>query len=193
MTQPGGPPPPLDVRPDGTPVAAPSKLTGGKVALIVVAAIVACGVPLLGVFAALSIYGVRKYMQNAKASEATHEVTRLATGIARCSEGVEPGETTARGLPESSARVPASLGSVKGTKYQSSRAEWTGAFDCAGFHLLGPQYFQYSWEKRSTTSGVATAVGDLDGDGSPETMMEQPVTCATPGSCAVGTLAKSGP
>lgn len=190
----GGPTPPLAVPPSppgAVPPATPSKLTGGKLVLIVLAIIGLCAVPLIGILAALSIYGVRKYVINAKLDEASRDVPRLAAGIARCAD--EPDTAGAkRGLPESSA-VPASLAPLRGTKYQSSPAEWGGAFACAGFSRVGPQYFQYQWEKRSPTSGAAIALGDFDADGTAEVRVEQEVTCASGGACTVGPLVKSGP
>jgi len=190
MTQPGqagGPPP------GGPPPAAPSKLTGGKLVMIVLGIVALCAVPVIGVLAAFAIYGVKKYVVNAKVGEASHEVPRLASGIARCAAETEPGSTTKRGLPESSPAVPSSLAAVRGTKYQSSPADWSGAFACAGFSQVGPQYFQYRWEKRSPTTGAVVALADLDGDGAPEVTLEQEVNCPSEAPCTVGTLAKSGP
>lgn len=181
MTQPGGPLPPLQVQPGEPLPAAPSKLGGGKMVLIVLAIVAACGVPLLGVLAALSIYGVKKYVTNAKGAEATNYVQRLAAGVARCANEVDPATGQKRGLPPSSAAVPATLASVRGMKYQSTPGEWNGAFTCAGFRVADPQYFQYRWEQQSETRGLAVAVGDLDGDGSIDTTAERP-SCARPES-----------
>jgi hypothetical protein len=193
MTQPGGPPQHLVVEPGQPLPAMPSKLTGGKMVLIVLAIVALCGVPAIGMLSALAIYGVKKYVTNAKGAEAVGNVQRLASGIARCANEVEPGTTRPRGLPESSARVPASLAAVSGTKYQSTSGEWSGALACAGFAVTGPQYFQYRWELRSPTHGVATAVADLDGDGSVDNTAEQPVTCTPGGTCTVGAFTKTPP
>jgi type IV pilus assembly protein PilA len=194
MTQPGGPLPPLVVQPGEPLPAAPSKLGGGKMVLIVLAVVAACGVPLLGILAALSIYGVRKYMTNAKSAEATANVQRLAAGIQRCASEADPSTGQPRGLPESSPAVPSSLVAVRGAKYQSSPAEWSGgAYSCAAFRLSGPQYFQYRWELRTATSGAAVGVADLDGDGTIDVSAEQPVTCAAGGACTVGAFTSSKP
>jgi hypothetical protein len=191
MTVPGAPPPHLVVEPGQPLPATPSKLSGKKMVLIVLLIVAACGLPVLGVLTALAVYGVRKYTTSAKSAEATGNVQRLAAGIARCSGERDPATAQPRGLPASSHGVPASLASVSGAKYQSTSAEWSGAFACAGFQVVGPQYFQYRWELRTPTSGVAVGVADLDGDRSVDVTAEQPVTCTAGGTCAVGAFTQT--
>ena len=197
MTQPGGMPPgypPLTVQPVTPSPAAPSKLSGGKMALIVIAIVAVVLVPLLGILSALAIYGVRKYLTNAKMSEGQANVVLLAKGIVRCATEIDPATKKPRGLPESSLGVPATLADVKGAKYQSAVGEWGDpAFVCAGFRLVGPQYFQYRWLQRSPTTGSALAIADLDGDGTADGAFEVPVTCSAAGACTLGTLAKNDP
>jgi hypothetical protein len=191
MTQPGGPPQHLVVEPGQPLPATPSKLSGGKMVLIVLAVIAVCGLPVVGVLAAVAIYGVQKYLTSEKSGEAVGNVQRLAAGIARCASEVDPATGQPRGLPPSSASVPSSLAAVSGAKYQSTTTEWGGAFACAGFHVLGPQYFQYRWELRGLTSGAAVGVADLDGNGTVDATAEQPVTCTATGACSVGAFTKA--
>jgi hypothetical protein len=195
MTDPSSSTPPLAVpplRPGEPPPATPSKLTGGKLAVIVLVIVGACALPLIGVVSAVSIYGVRKYIGHARAAEAAHEVSRLAGGIARCAS--ETGENELkRGLPESSAAVPPTLSALGTGKYQSKASEWTGAFACAGFTQFRAQYYQYRWLKRSPTNGVAMALSDFDGDGVPDVSIEQDVTCPPGGACTLGPLVQAGP
>ncbi len=155
--------------------------------MIVLIAVI--GVPLViatvGVMAALGIYGVRKYIVNAKRSEAQSVAAELARGIARCA--------TQRGqLPPSSAQVPADLAHIRGTKYQSAPRDWTDeAFVCAGFSLANPQYFQYQWVKQSDSGGIVHAIADLDGDGQPDEEHHVAVVCER-GQCSMGAPGPAG-
>jgi hypothetical protein len=138
---------------------------------------------MLGVFAALAVYGVRRYITNAKAAEGMHVSAAIASGVARCA--AEPDERgQPRGLPETTHSVPPSLPAVSGKKYQSAASEWSQpAFVCAGFVLTDPQYFQYQWVRSSATSGTVIALADLDGDGMPEVSVESRVECSAAGRC----------
>ena len=150
--------------------------------------------PILGILSALAIYGVKKYLTNAKMGEGQSNVVLLAKGIARCAGETDSATSKPKGLPESSLAVPATLADVNGRKYQSAPGEWGDpAYVCAGFRLVGPQYFQYRWLKRSATSGSAFAVADLDGDGTADGAFEVPVSCSAGRACSVGTLAKNDP
>jgi len=197
MTQPGGMPPgypPLTVQPVTPPAAAPSKLGGRKMLVIVLAIVFAVVLPVLGVLSALAIYGVKKYLTNAKRSEGEANITSLSGGIVLCATELDPATKKPRGLPATSLGVPATLADVKGTEYQSSAAEWGDpAFSCARFRLLGPQYFQYRWVKRSATNGSAFAVADLDGDGTADGAFEVAITCSPAGACTRAPVAKNDP
>jgi hypothetical protein len=134
---------------------------------------------LLGVGTALSIYGVRKYIVNAKQAEARAALIAWADGLAAC------GQKEGR-LPPSTAPVPANLASIAARKYQSTPTEWSEqAHTCAGFALKEPQYFQYRWERHSDDSGRLLAVADLNGDSVAECELELDVTCAV-GKCERG-------
>jgi hypothetical protein len=197
MTQPGGQPqgyPQMTVQPVNPPAATRSKLSGGKLLLIVLATVAAVAVPVLAILAALGVYGVKRYATNAKMGEGQANVVLLAKGVAKCAAEIDPATGKARGLPGTSLAVPATLAQVQGQKYQSAPGEWTDPpFVCAGFRMFGPQYFQYRWERRSENGGVAIAIGDLDGDGAADGSFEQPVSCSASGACSLGTLAKNDP
>lgn len=143
--------------------------------LIVLIVVLAGGPVVLGVVSALAIYGVRKYMVNAKRAEATLALAAWSKGLVACAEK--------DGLPLTSPAVPESLGSVSGMKYQSVPAEWSvPAFSCAGFMQTQPQYFQYQWLQQSPAEGKLVALADLNGDGTADEHFEVRVTCSA-GRC----------
>jgi len=143
-------------------------------------------VAIIGVLAALAIYGVRKYIANAKTAEARNSLGQISkdaqTAYAR--EGMK-GDVLAVGsaagvsnvlCASASKSVPASGGSIAGKKYQSDPGEWSvdaatanKGFSCLKFSMADPQYFMYNWT--STGGGAAddnystTARGDLNADG----------------------------
>lgn len=140
--------------------------------VIVLIVVAVAGPFIIGILAALAIYGVRKYVAEAKRQEAVQMLTTWSQGMVGCGE--KEGS-----LPPSSAPVPATLDRVSGRKYQSGTNEWTdAAYTCAGFNLRDPQYFQYQWERTSDAEGVMRAVADLDADGQPDQAFEARVTCS---------------
>jgi tRNA-binding EMAP/Myf-like protein len=137
----------------------------------VVLIVVAASVPVvIGIFSALAIYGVRKYMTNAKRAEAVNVLGQWSKGMVVCGEK--------DGLPLTSPAVPASLASISGKKYQSAPGEWSDpAFVCAGFSMNDPQYFQYQWQQASSAGGNLVALADFDGDGNTDQHLEIHITC----------------
>ena len=136
-------------------------------------------VAIVGVLAALAIYGVRKYIANAKTAEARNSIGQIAkdAAAAYAREGMagdvlEQGETAALSnalCASADATVPSSIDDVKGRKYQSSPDEWndgdqTTGWVCLKFSMTDPQYYMYGYEADETTF-TASAAGDLDGDG----------------------------
>lgn len=138
-------------------------------------------VAIIGVLAALAIYGVNRYVANAKTTEARSAVARIAkdatTAYARPKMA---GDVLAAGgsiaganvlCISASATVPADAASIKGAKYQSSAADWTPAGEdeltgwrCLQFSMTDPQMYMYNYTAVAGTSFAATAQGDLDGD-----------------------------
>jgi type IV pilus assembly protein PilA len=138
-------------------------------------------VAIIGVLAALAIYGVRKYLANAKTAEARTALGRMAKDSQNAFEketltqdvitlGAQG--TMTRGLcDDAAATVPAALAQVANGKYQSSPAEWKdgAGWECLKFSMSDPQYFMYGYESSSTTgvagdTFTARANGDLDAD-----------------------------
>jgi type IV pilus assembly protein PilA len=141
-------------------------------------------VAIIGVLAALAIYGVRKYLTNAKSAEARTAVGRMAkdaqvayerekmdSAIVKITESV----SIAHELCTAGAPIPAALASVANQKYQSSPAEWNATgWSCLKFSMSDPQYFQYQYDQTGAVTGNgakfdAQAHGDLDGDNIPST------------------------
>jgi type IV pilus assembly protein PilA len=147
---------------------APKKgMSTGLIILIVAAVTI---VPVLGILAVMSIYGVRKYVSNAKSAEAKNALGQIARDAVNAYEKETLSGETRRVCPSATTRVPADRNMVSGRKYQSSAAEWQvdqardAGFACLKFEMTAPQYFQYEYE--ATRSGfIARAYGDQNGDG----------------------------
>ena len=135
-------------------------------------------VAIVGVLAALAIYGVRKYIANAKTAEARNSLGQLSkdASAAYSRESMAgtvlaPGSTAGASnalCTSSAATVPAAVASVAGKKYQSSTAEWNAGsqlsgWQCLKFSMQEPQYYMYDYNA-APTSFDAVASGDLDGD-----------------------------
>jgi type IV pilus assembly protein PilA len=149
-------------------------------------------VAIVGVLAVLAIYGVRRYIANAKTAEARNSLGQIGKDAASALEreimstAVLAGGGTAalnrRLCLSASSPVPNSMDDVKGKKYQPNPArgqdyskdvdEVGMGFACLKFEMTSPQYYQYNYTSDSTATTIgttitATAQGDLDGDGTP--------------------------
>ncbi|MFO0676410.1 MAG: prepilin-type N-terminal cleavage/methylation domain-containing protein [Polyangiaceae bacterium] len=151
-------------------------------------------VAIVGVLAVLAIYGVRKYIANAKTAEAKNSLGQIGKDAqAALERELMSGAVVANGatatlnrrLCESAtATVPASITSVKGQKYQADPtpgSDWSKdrnttstttpkGFACLKFEMTTPQYYMYNYTSDSTASTVGTKItasakGDLNGDG----------------------------
>jgi type IV pilus assembly protein PilA len=140
-------------------------------------------VAIVGILAVLAIYGVRKYLANAKTAEARNSIGEIAKDAAAQYEKESmPGAilaiTTSAALSRSlckgaSAAVPTFV--PAGAKYQSSPAEWNidavpnSGFACLKFTMDAPQYYRYNYTSTgggaANTTFTAIAHGDLNGDG----------------------------
>jgi type IV pilus assembly protein PilA len=151
-------------------------------------------VAIVGILAALAIYGVTRYMKNAKTAEARNSVGQMAKDASaafsreKMPEGVvTPGTSAAFSntlCKTASATVPADIKDVAAKKYQSKAEEWapkdddarTG-FKCLKFSMDQPQYYMYDYKATDaetlTGSFESVAQGDLDGDAAPSTFKIQ--------------------
>lgn len=142
-------------------------------------------VAIVGILAALAIYGVRKYMANAKTAEAKNSLgqmakdasaafnrEKMAAAIIAAGASTGVANTLCGGA---TASIPAGKTSIAGSKYQSQQSEWDAqnqyaGWQCLKFSMAEPQYYMYSYVAASSagTEGdefEAKAEGDLDGDG----------------------------
>jgi type IV pilus assembly protein PilA len=146
-------------------------------------------VAIIGILAVLAIYGVRKYLANAKTAEARNSLGQMGKDETSAFEkesmaGATLAPKGTAGLSRSlcttpTASVPASAGSIKGQKYQSSQvagADWNKdaatpgvGFACLKFAMDAPQYYMYNFTTTTPTAAggtwKASANGDLNGDG----------------------------
>lgn len=147
-------------------------------------------VAIIGILAALAIYGVKKYLTNAKTGEAKTNLGRLAKDATAAyeRESMEgtlldpniPVPAVHRLCDKAAARVPASA--PAGSKMQPNPADWnvgstTAGWRCLRFTLNDPVYYSYGYDATDPTGPGAefnaTAQGDLDGDNTVSTWTYQ--------------------
>ena len=118
----------------------------------------------LGVLIGLSVYGARRYLQDAKAAEAPNTMGSIALAYGATLK--EPPAAGKKALAKKLVSLPAVPASVpRGVQYQSSPDDWK-AWSAIHFALTDPQYFQYEVvaAKDGKTAEII-ARGDLDGNG----------------------------
>ena len=151
-------------------------------------------VAIIGVLAALAIYGVRRYLASAKTSEAKNTLGAISRASQAAyerenaaSEEVAEGSNStsaSHSLCGSATTIPATV--PKGTKYQPKTGnnqdfdsgDQTTGWKCLGFAMTQPHYYQYQYTKDTKATGSSNpapcdkapcyetmATGDLDGDG----------------------------
>lgn len=113
-------------------------------------------IAIIGVLAAIAIYGIRRYLINSKTSEARQGIGRITKSAVMSYE--------VGGLCGAASPVPADVPKAK--KYQSKRDEWYdhAGWTCLKFSLTEPQYYQYQYTNPAGTGFSAIAHGDLDGN-----------------------------
>jgi len=142
-------------------------------------------VAIVGVLAVLAIYGVRRYIANAKTAEARNSLGEIGKDAATKYEkegmaGTILGQGTSTAVNRqmcaaATKTVPAGSAGIQGKKYQSSPGDWAvdqgtnAGFSCLKFVMDQPQYYMYGYAVSGSSavgdSFTASANGDLNGDG----------------------------
>jgi len=140
-------------------------------------------VAIVGVLAALAIYGVRKYLLNSKTAEVRNAVGQMAKDAKAAYERESMPSTILAGGASATVSnnlcltatksVPDDKSKIAGKKYQSAATDWTVdqttpgvGFACLRFSMSDPQYYMYSYTGTTGATGAFTAggAGDLNGD-----------------------------
>jgi type IV pilus assembly protein PilA len=136
-------------------------------------------VAIVGILAALAIFGVKKYVTNAKTAEARNTLGAISKDAAGAwSREIMAGSVLADGATVAGANAlcrtadPVPTAVPKGVKYQSSTVAGKDynsgsssvGWVCLKFQMEGPQYYQYSYNAPDDTHFDAIATGDLNGD-----------------------------
>ena len=146
-------------------------------------------VAIIGILATLAIYGVKKYLTNSKTGEAKANLGRLAKdaisayekeGMASSLLAAGASTPSVHQLCRSTANVQPA-GVPKGERIQPNPTRWVESdangpigWSCLRFTINSPIYYQYNYVATNPTdqtngSFVASASGDLDGDGTAST------------------------
>jgi type IV pilus assembly protein PilA len=144
-------------------------------------------VAIVGILAVLAIYGVRKYLANAKTAEARNNLGELSRDLGIAYEREQSSTAAGVALAESgtiaishllcdvpTSALPTAIPAAQ--KVLVSTAQWNTdatvankGFACAKFVVDSPVYYQYNFTTTQPTNGaggsnVVTAAGDLNGD-----------------------------
>jgi type IV pilus assembly protein PilA len=124
-------------------------------------------VVIIGILAALAIYGVQKYVTNSKSAEARMAVGRMSKDAAayfeaeKMAAGILAVNTSAgvsRQLcPGAAAAIPTVVIN-EGEKYQPAAADWNSAgWSCLKFSMTQPVYFRYMYASDGQTVSAASS------------------------------------
>ncbi|MDI1433775.1 type IV pilin protein [Polyangium sorediatum] len=136
-------------------------------------------VAIIGVLAALAIFGVNRYLKSAKTSEAKNSVGRIARAAAESYErenttsqilavGTESTVPTHSICGSATSPVPLGASPPAAKKYQPNNSgttdfaggDSTNGWKCLRFEISDPIYYQYSFTKGSAPVGAtATPAG----------------------------------
>jgi type IV pilus assembly protein PilA len=143
-------------------------------------------VAIVGILASLAIYGVRKYIANAKTAEARNSLGQIGKDAQTAfeKESITPSIMTAGNTTAVSRALCSSVSAgnnvpnfvPQGQKYQSNQgasSDWNAdalatppaGFACLKFSMSAPQYYEYGYTATGPSGTfTASAWGDLNGD-----------------------------
>jgi type IV pilus assembly protein PilA len=132
-------------------------------------------VAIIGVLAALAIYGVSRYLKHSKTAEATRNLSALETGSKNAyqQEFDQGGAGTGPYVHTFCQTGTIQPGTIPAAKKVSG--VWTDpAWVCLKFSVNEPQFYSYTYTGDTTAVGTtamytAMANGDLDGNGTAST------------------------
>jgi type IV pilus assembly protein PilA len=136
-------------------------------------------VAIIGVLAALAIYGVSRYLKHSKTAEATRNLGSIETGSKNAFQsetdlsapaGIGPFVHT---FCVSTKITPSAVPQAAKTKAPSTDWDQDG-WKCLKFSINEPQFYAYTYTGDTSKTGTqaeytATANGDLDGNGAQST------------------------
>ena len=125
-------------------------------------------VVIIGILAALAIYGVQKYVTNSKSAEARMAVGRMSKDAAAYFEAERMSGATLtvggtvgvsrRLCPTAANAIPSSL-QAEGVKYQPGASQWNdnAGWTCLSFSMTQPIYFRYYYVSDGSTTAAAAS------------------------------------
>lgn len=143
-------------------------------------------VVIIGILAALAIYGVQKYVANSKSAEARQMLGRMSKDMLTFFEGenqnyeiLAPGDSAdiSQALCPSASALPAAVPSREKVQLGLGDFDDSAGWACLGTTITTPIYYQYRVDSSQSGSMAsldaassgdtfdAIAVGNLDGDG----------------------------
>ena len=137
-------------------------------------------VAIVGILAALAIFGVKKYVTNSKTAEARNTlgaISKLAAGAwsreIMAGSILKDAETVGGANALCGSATPVPKDPPKGVKYQSkvsgtedyNSGDSQNGWVCLRFTMDGPQYYSYNYTSSGNTAFSSIANGDLNGDG----------------------------
>lgn len=129
-------------------------------------------VAIIGVLAALALYGVSRYLKHSKTAEAVANLGSIETGSRQQYQRETPfgGDDNkfVHTFCPSTTLTPATV--PLASKIKTVPADWGSlGWTCLKFNVDSPQFYAYKYESNSSTGTdamyTATANGDLDGNG----------------------------